>query len=368
MARLFYHLPQPPIWLLSLLVAPVLFATPQPLAAQDQVTIRAPQAPSGPVQELASAAQERGGPHVNPKDPVEAINFYNAYYVAPADLNVEWNGDVDSCNPGATGQRFREAVLQRINYFRAMAGVPADIVFSDEYNRKAQAAALMMSANRNLDHDPPENWRCYSSDGAEGAHWSNLFLVRSPDAIDGYMQDPGDGNAVVPHRRWLLFPQTMQMGSGDVPAIGGHPAANALYVVDAAHYWDERPATRDGFVAWPPPGFVPEHLIFDRWSIAYSDADFGQAQVTMTLNGHALAVQVLSDGRGFGEAAIIWQPDIAVVASSLAAPATNNDFAVSITNVRIDGRVQDFSYTITAFEPPLYDNLPPQVYIPIVTK
>ena len=133
---------------------------------------------------------------------------------------MEWNGDLGACNAGETSQRFRDAVLRRINYFRAMAGVPADITFDAEYNRKAQAAALVMSANDRLDHYPNSDWRCFSADAADAAIRSNLHLVQSPDAIDEYMRDPGDNNNIVPHRRWLLYPQTVHMGSGDVPADG----------------------------------------------------------------------------------------------------------------------------------------------------
>jgi hypothetical protein len=50
-----------------------------------------------------------------------------------------------------------------------MAGVPANITFDDVFNRKAQAAAFMMSANNALNHNPPTTWQNYSNEGAEGA-------------------------------------------------------------------------------------------------------------------------------------------------------------------------------------------------------
>jgi hypothetical protein len=32
----------------------------------------------------------------------------------------------------------------------------------------------MMDANDSLSHDPPENWKCYSEEGADGASTSNI--------------------------------------------------------------------------------------------------------------------------------------------------------------------------------------------------
>ena len=49
-------------------------------------------------------------------------------------------------------------MLRRINYFRAMAGDPVStLLLSDTYSLKAQAAALMMSANRPAQPQPTLN-------------------------------------------------------------------------------------------------------------------------------------------------------------------------------------------------------------------
>ena len=53
-------------------------------------------------------------------------------------------------------------MLLRLNYYRAMAGVPATVTFSDTYNAMDQQAALMMSANGQLSHSPPTTWTCYT--------------------------------------------------------------------------------------------------------------------------------------------------------------------------------------------------------------
>ena len=76
----------------------------------------------------------------------------------------------------------------------------------------------MMLAEGRLSHEPDSSWACYSSTGRSYAG-SNLGLgtrVGGIAGIDGYMQDPGEPNAEVGHRRWILYPQTLEMGTGNV--------------------------------------------------------------------------------------------------------------------------------------------------------
>jgi hypothetical protein len=109
--------------------------------------------------------------------------------------------------------------------------VPAVVQLDDVYSGKAQQAALMMSANGQLSHNPPPSWLCYTAEGAQAAGSSNLYLGRfGPAAITGYVYDAGSGNYAVGHRRWILYPQTQRMGTGDIPPVGGARSSNALWV------------------------------------------------------------------------------------------------------------------------------------------
>ena len=313
-----------------------------------------------------AATSAAGGLSLDPNDRQAVIDFYLRYYLPTQNVTLDWSGNFEACNAGEISPAFRNAVLQRINYFRTMAGVPADVVFSDAYNQKAQAAALMMSVNRQMDHFPPQQWRCYSADGSEAARHANFYLsVRAPDAIDGYLLDPGDGNDAVYHRRWLLYPQTREMGTGDVPQEGDYAAANALWVVDDNHYFDDRPATRDDFVAWPPPGFVPSSFITRRWSFSYANAAFEHAAITLTLNGEPVDVQVLPIANGYGENTLVWEPTPTVISSLRVADSV---FAVHVSNVIIGGKAKNFDYNVTAFQPPSFDqeSLPYCIHIPVV--
>lgn len=274
------------------------------------------------------------------------VNFYQIDYKASDGIDSGWTGDRDSCNPGTTSAAFKDAIVNRINYFRKMAGVPPIVGLRDDYNQKAQQAALMMSVNEDLSHDPPNNWKCYTADGDEAAGSSNLYLGRfGPAAISGYITDPGGGNYFVGHRRWILYPQTQHMGTGDIPSGAGW-SSNSLWVFDNDNMWGARPDTRETFVAWPPPGYVPYQVVYPRWSFSYAKADFSSATVTMTQNGSPVTVDIQLIGNGFGENTLVWEPDI-----SLSAPTSDVVFHVTISQVGGTGVPSTFDYDVIMINP-----------------
>ncbi len=201
---------------------------------------------------------------------------------------LAWAGEIDACVEGTSPTAYRKATLDRVNYYRAMAGVPAVVTEDPALSAKAQEAALMMSAEGALTHHPAPSYACFTDVGQEAAGNSNLYLGRTgPVAIDGYIEDPGDHNTDVGHRNTILHPPTRAMGVGDVAASDDGHAANALWVFDE-HVFDEtaatlRPEVREQhrFVAWPPRGYVPGELVYPRWSVTMADVDFSRAQVSM---------------------------------------------------------------------------------------
>jgi len=288
---------------------------------------------------------------VNPQNRQDSLDFYQQHYLSWEGAAPDWNGDYTSCNPGSSSLDFRNAVLHRINYFRAMAGLPAKVTFNDVYTTKAQAAALMMSVNNQLSHNPPASWQCYSDAGHEGAGNSNLYLgVYGWNAITGYMLDPGSGNYFVGHRRWILYPQTQEMGTGDIPGAGGHSPANALWVFDS-NIWGPRPATREEFVAWPPPGYVPYPVVFARWSLAYPKADFSAATVTMSFGGSSVPLAQSPVVNGYGENTLVWIPNGMNGGASWPKPASDTAYTVNVHNVKINGQNRDFTYDVIIFDP-----------------
>jgi hypothetical protein len=227
-----------------------------------------------------------------------------------------------------------------------MAGVPG-VTLSDEYSAKAQAAALMMSVNGKLDHSPSPAWSCYSSDGAEAAGSSNLALgTLGPEAINAYMLEGGP----VGHRRWILYPQTQAMGTGDIPGGSSYWASNALWVFDS-HMWEPRPETREEFVAWPPPGYVPYQVINDHWSFSYPAADFSSANVSMTSGGSNVSIVLGPLVNGYGENTLVWIPQGVTGGGAWPKPVADTAYTVKIQNAWINGQSRDYTYVVIVFDP-----------------
>lgn len=295
-----------------------------------------------------------GGWSVDPSDRQISRAFYNSVYLAPISIDSGWSGDVGSCNQGTTTSNFKNGVLVRVNYFRAMAGIPADIAFDATNSSKSQQAALMMSRNNTLSHTPPSSWTCYTAEGDEAAGSSNLSLGNYGwDAVSGQVRDNGSNNTIVGHRRWILYPQTQTMGTGDIPPSPGYSSANSLWVFDG-NYGTSRPATRETYVAWPPPGYVPYDVVPARWSFSYDGADFSGASVAMTSGGTSVSVVLHTVATGYGENTLVWVAD-GLDANQWytrwPAPSSDTTYTVNITNVDIAGTPTNFSYDVTVIDP-----------------
>lgn len=300
-----------------------------------------------------------GGYAIDVQSREEVRNFYNGVYKASEGVDIGWTGDLASCNPGDTATAYKDAVIRRINYFRAMAGVPADVVLDYEASAKAQQAALMMAANNALNHFPPPTWSCYAPMGYEAAGKSNLSLGSSgPEAVANQMRDDGDNNTAVGHRRWLLYPGTRYMGTGDVKAAG--QSANAVWIQDPGAFGSPRPPTRTDFVAWPPPGHVPRPLLFPRWSFSYPGADFSVARVSVRQNGVELPVRTEIPAGLIGENSLVWTP-----ALNAAAPAAEDTaFSVEVRDVAIGGMLRTFGYEVVVIDPALRG---PDTLLPLIS-
>ena len=130
---------------------------------------------------------------VNTHDREAVRTFFNAVFYSGNGIAPNWTGDLSNCNPGTTSTQYQEAVLRRINFYRAMAGVPADIIFNPEFSSKAAAAAAIVSANSLVTHSPTPGLSCYSETGREAAESSNLALgTAGIDSIEAYIMDAGN--------------------------------------------------------------------------------------------------------------------------------------------------------------------------------
>jgi hypothetical protein len=212
----------------------------------------------------------------------------------------------------------------------------------------------MMSEHNQLQHVGDwTGWDCFSTDGTNASANSNLALgYDGPDAITAYIWDFGANNFEVGHRRWILYPQTQIMATGDIPAENSFSPANATWVFDA-NLFGPRPATRTPYVTWPSAGFVPYQLVYPQWSFALSNADLSAATVSMTSNGVSVAITQQSYETGFGENTLVWYPSSLDPTTATLFPFSGTDtvYSVTITNVVTAVGTKSFTYNVTLFDP-----------------
>ncbi|MCE9597484.1 MAG: CAP domain-containing protein [Spirochaetia bacterium] len=283
---------------------------------------------------ISSVKTRAMGLTVDTKNRASVAQFYREVYKKSAASNG-WTGNVSSCRAGANSSAYQDATALRINYFRAMAGLPADVTLKSDLSDKDTKAALMFEANNSLSHGPPASWTCYSKDGAEAAANSNIALGASgPNAIDLYVYDPGSGNYFVGHRRWIFYPRQLVMGSGSTAR------ANALWVFGE----HKQEAPNVPFVAWPNAGFTPRQLFTARdyrWSYSISKGDFQGSSVKLSCGGKNIPVRQEQYKAGYGENTLVWVPTFS------AGVPVDTACNVEIGNVKISGQTTTQRYSVT---------------------
>ena len=335
---------------LTLLTSIPLLSQPVPVSPSELPALRAASGINPKIQALGEPWT------VNLSSREESRQFYRAIYGISSNVPSGWNGDTASGNPGTTTASFKEAVINRVNFYRALAGVPAQVTINSTFSAKAQQAALIMSANKALSHFPASQpgWVHVTADGAEAANMSNLGIgTRGPDTMDGYIRDHGASNKEVGHRRWIFHAPTREMGTGDVEAQGEFSPANALWIQDAL-VSSPRPTTRDEFVAWPPKGHIPAPLVWPRWSFALPGANFSGATVSMKRNGTPITTQIEAAVTGNTlDSILVWLYDgkSGDDRDSHPTPDADVNYEVTVSNVAAGGITKNYTYTVTVFDP-----------------
>lgn len=260
---------------------------------------------------------------------------YNTNYLGSnvTDEELGWTGNVATCNAGEISSLAQTRTLQRLNYFRHLAGLPNAIALDSVKNKHCQEAALMMDANNDIDHSPPNSWSCYSVDGAKAARSSNLaYGPHSSSAITLFMDDEGTPN--LGHRRWILQQSKSIFGHGSTPTT------SVLYVFDNSGTSPNLP-----FTAYPCPGFFPAPLASVKtWTFSIPSADFSLATVSMTsTNGGLIPLTSRIPKNGYGDNTIAFDP-IGIIVSSI----YDETYTVTIDNVKLStGKVEKYTYKVT---------------------
>ena len=306
-----------------------------------------------------------GGFSVDTGSREQVRQFYSAVYTSSDGTPINSTAVTGSCFPGTNSPTFAGVTLRRINWFRALAGLPAAVTLNAAESVKDQAAVMMAEHNALQHVGSWVGWNCFSSDATNASANSNLALGNAgPDAIAAYVWDYGANNNAVGHRRWILYPQTQIMGTGDVPVQGTYNSANATWVFDA-NFGGPRPATRTPYVPWPPAGFVPYQVVYPQWSFALSNANLSGATITMASNGVPVAITLQPYATGYGENTLVWYPTSLnpTVATTFPFSGTDTVYAVTVSNVLTAAGTKNYSYTVTLFDPavPGADYSPPVI-------
>lgn len=268
----------------------------------------------------------------------KAIREYNSSYLGSTVINSGWTGSVSGCKPGSTSAEANEKTLMRVNYFRALVGLPP-VSFDSSTNVYTQNAALMMKANNTLSHNPPTTWTCYTNEGAVGAAKSNLATIHSSAAVTGYIHDDGAHNFSVGHRRWIFYSKLQTIGSGNTDTT------NALWVI--GNFLSSYPSNLPQFIAYPPKGYIPRQLVFPRWSFSIPDANFSNANISMTgPDGKSIALTKENYAVGCGDNTIVWVPSGINTQSK-----EDQKYTVNISNVIVKGENKSYNYEVIIMDP-----------------
>ena len=216
------------------------------------------------------------------------LNYSGSYFTLD---ELNWTGNTGDCDPGTISQLAQTKTLQRLNFFRRMAGLPDKCIFDTTKNRYCQAAALCMFAQGYLDHHPNASWKCFSEDALKGASHSNLGLGSATSySVDQQIEDGGDNNKEVGHRTWLLTTEKKCY------AYGASQNTVAFWTLGCGESYSDTiiNSYNTEFVAWPPPGPVPNNLVFDRWSFTSYNNNFSfeNPKIKLTLNGKPIQFKI----------------------------------------------------------------------------
>ncbi len=326
------------------------------------------------------ARMDSAGFSVDTSDRNDVVAFWHAVYMASEGYQsrINWTGTYTSTGAGAEGTTspaFVADVERRVNFFRAMAGLPADVSVnsgsavridgSDPHkpaatthkSAAAQRAAYVVAMNNALFHNPPTNFVAWTAAAWNGSHKGNLASgVYGPGAITEYLREElGNGtsgfNSSVGHRRWILYPQATDFATGDVVASAASQkrSANCLYVIQ--HAGEERGGLEPRFVSYPSPGYFPAPVNSRFWSLSYPNADFTNATVSITdQSGSPVAATVKVSGASpaYGDRAIAWE-----VGEPAATDKVTDDvtFHVTVSGIRGPGVPDSHRYAVTLINP-----------------
>jgi hypothetical protein len=271
--------------------------------------------------------------------------------------DLKWTGNVKLCDAGSIAPEIYQKILQRVNYFRGLAGVHTQIAL-DSSHAAAQAAALLMLANNTLTHNPTSDMHCYSklAESGAGANLSFGTSIFNEFVVD-QIADDGGGNSSVGHRRWILN------ADARILRFGATPTTYALDVF-SNYSWNAAPLTIPETYSYPGKGYIPYQLIFKRWSFSISgEGNFEDATIDVSRNGKKIPITSKTWDNAYGDCSIVWKMEELFEESDYDSQGAskkeifsklgwlNAPITVTISNVELDGQKKNFTYNLIPFDP-----------------
>ncbi len=270
---------------------------------------------------LSSAIYSFGavGLNVDVHSPEEIRSFYNKVYTEN-DFRVLYDTKpVFSNGPykaGSLSASTLKGAVDVLNLSRYIAGIPYNVELKDEYNRWAQAGALVNAANNVMSHNPKQpkdmDFSLYQL-GKKGCGSSNLFYgtPNFETAVNGWISDENNRSGFNQgHRRWCLNPNMKYTGFGKAGVY------SAMYCFDSIG----KDTPYKG-VAWPAQNMPANLFSTDfAWTVSF-DRDINKSGVEVLLvrvadgrkwnfNSRNADGQFDVDNNGYGQkGCVIFLPD-----------------------------------------------------------
>ena len=210
-----------------------------------------------------------------------------AYKSFRKNVRVEKPVKVKGCKVSATPLALQKRVLNGVNFTRSMVGT-SKVRLDASLSAKASKSALIQYRQGYLDHYPRKTSRnCWTKAGAAASGRSNLsYGAMGAANVLQYVDDDGTYNVEVGHRRWIMDPQQLKIGTGYAQNF------NALYVVSPGRASNPTPL----WIRWPSAGYFPSEVEpGGRWSFmtTRSDMNFSRAKVSVTVGSKKLRTSVI---------------------------------------------------------------------------
>ena len=235
----------------------------------------------------------------------EVCSRYKELYIPKLQSGAAlWTGDQqDKCDPGAMNEIDKEDTMRRIMFYRYLAGLEKhDITENTEISKNCQLAATIWVDHDGIGHEMDMNWNCMTQGAYDAAAKGVLVenAVTSATSIDNYIEDLGEMNVDLGHRRWLLMRRLKEVGIGFTkrPSLqegaSDQEIAKGVIQVTGTELATDTNENDAPFVAYPGPGPQPKNLIWGMWSVTLPEGSIFGCNKSKDITG---SVVRNSDGK-----------------------------------------------------------------------